>query len=62
MQYSAMELRAFANGKRSVLDIRNALVAEFGMVDISSVMAFFKTAEKSGEFELTKASSSAASR
>jgi hypothetical protein len=57
MQYSAMELRAFVNGKRSVLDIRNALVAEFGTVDISSVMEFFKNAEKAGEFELTKASS-----
>jgi len=57
LQYSAMELRAFANGKRSVLDIRNAVSAEFGPSDIGGVMDFFKNAEKTGEFELTKASS-----
>ena len=58
-QYNAMEYRAFANGKRSVLDIRNGVAAEFGPLDISKVTEFFKTAEKSGEFELTKASSAA---
>ena len=59
MQYYAMEFRVFANGKRSVLDIRNAVAAEFGPMDVAKVMEFFKTTEKSGEFELTKASSAA---
>ena len=59
MQYYAMEMRVFADGKRSVLDIRNALAAEFGPIDIAKAMDFFKSTGKSGEFELTKASSSA---
>ena len=52
-QYNAMEMRGFANGKRSILDIRNALSAEYGPQDLARVMEFFKALEKTGEFELT---------
>ncbi len=52
-QYNAMEMRGFANGKRSILEIRNALSAEYGPQDLAKVTAFFKGLEKTGEFELT---------
>jgi aminopeptidase YwaD len=52
-QYNAMEMRSFADGKRSVLDIRNALSAEYGPQPIAKVLAFFEGLQKTGEFELT---------
>ena len=36
-QHDAMEMRGFADGKRSVLDIRNALSAEYGPQPIARV-------------------------
>jgi hypothetical protein len=51
-QYNAMEMRGFADGKRSVLEIRNALSAEYGPQDITRVLAFFEGLTKAGEFEL----------
>ncbi|MBI5280232.1 MAG: M28 family peptidase [Candidatus Solibacter usitatus] len=53
-QYLAMEFRGFADGKRSVLDIRNAVSAEYGAQEIGKVLEFFRAGEKSGEFELTQ--------
>ena len=53
-QYNAMEMRGFADGKRTVLDIRNALSAEYGPQDTAKVLAFFEGLVKTGEFELTK--------
>ena len=53
-QYNAMEMRGFANGQRSILDIRNALSAEYGPQDLAKVMDFFKGLEKTGEFALTQ--------
>ncbi len=53
-QYNAMEMRGFADGKRSVLDIRNALSAEYGPQDLAKVLAFFETNAKTGEFQLTE--------
>jgi hypothetical protein len=49
-----MEMRGFADGKRTVLDIRNALSAEYGPQDISKVLAFFEGTAKTGEFELSE--------
>jgi aminopeptidase YwaD len=46
--YYAMEARNFANGQRSILDIRNALAAEFGAVPLDDVTRFFRDAEKAG--------------
>jgi aminopeptidase YwaD len=51
-QYNAMEMRGFANSRRTVLDIRNALSAEYGPQEIAKVLAFFESAAKTGEFEL----------
>ncbi len=52
-QYNTMEMRSFADGKRSILDIRNALSAEYAPQDIAKVLAFFDGTAKTGEFELT---------
>ena len=51
-QYNAMEMRGFADGKRSVLDIRNALTAEYGPQAIERVTAFFEGLGKTGEFQI----------
>ena len=47
-----MEMRGFADGKRSVLDIRNALTAEYGPQAIEKVTAFFEGLGKTGEFQI----------
>ncbi len=54
-QYNTMEMRGFADGKRSVLDIRNALAAEYGPQPTAKVLTFFEGAAKTGEFELREA-------
>lgn len=41
--YYALEARAFADGKRTILNIRDALSAEFGSVDSEKVLAFFRS-------------------
>ena len=46
------EAKAFANGKRSVLDIRDAVSAEFGGIDVKLFLAVFDDLVKSGDFEL----------
>ena len=51
-QYNAMEMRGFADGKRSVFDIRNALSAEYGPQPMAKVIAFFEGLVKTGEFAL----------
>ena len=40
--FYAQEARQFADGKRSVLEIRDAISAEFGPVDSGKVLEFFK--------------------
>lgn len=50
--FYAQEARNFANGQRSILEIRDAISAEFGPVDAEKVVAFFRGLEKTGEFEL----------
>jgi hypothetical protein len=50
--YYAMEARNFADGERSLLDIRNALAAEFGPVTIDAVTRFFRDLEKSGAYTI----------
>ena len=51
--YYAMEARNFADGERSLLDIRNALAAEFGPVPLDDVTKFFRDLEKSGSYTVT---------
>ncbi len=51
--YYAMEARNFANGERSLLDIRNALAAEFGPVTLDDVTRFFRDLEKTGAYTIS---------
>jgi hypothetical protein len=48
-------MRGFANGTRSILDIRDALEAEYGPQPADKVLEFFRGLEKTGEFELKPA-------
>jgi aminopeptidase-like protein len=53
-RYGTYEALNFVDGKRSVLDIADALSAEFGPVDPSEVMDFFKVLERAELITLTK--------
>jgi hypothetical protein len=46
--YYAMEARNYADGRHSILDVRNAIAAEFGPVKLDDVTRFFRDAEKAG--------------
>jgi hypothetical protein len=48
-----MEARNFADGQHSLLDIRNALAAEFGPVGLDAVTKFFDEAVTAGTFVVT---------
>jgi aminopeptidase YwaD len=52
--YYTQEARNFADGTRSILDIRNAISAEFGPVKVDDVVRFFRDAEKAGTFTITE--------
>ena len=47
-----MEARHFADGSRSILDVRNAISAEFGPVSLDKVAAFFRDLEQSGTWTI----------
>ena len=47
-----MEARNFADGERSILDVRNALAAEFGPVAVDDVTKFFRDLEKTGTYTI----------
>ena len=49
----AQEALAFANGKRSVLNIRDAVSAEFGPQDTAKFIEYFRSQEKSGAVEIS---------
>ena len=50
--YYAMEARNFADGQHSMLDVRNALAAEFGPVPVDDVTRFFRDLEKAGAYTI----------
>jgi aminopeptidase YwaD len=50
----ANEARQFANGKRSILEIRDAVSAEFFPIDAAKFVEFFRALEKEGQFELSQ--------
>jgi hypothetical protein len=52
--YYAMEARNFADGTHSILDVRNALAAEFGPVAVGNVVQFFRDAQKAGTFTIAE--------
>jgi hypothetical protein len=49
-----MEARNFADGERSLLDVRNALAAEFGPVPLDDVTRFFRDPEKTGAYTIVQ--------
>ena len=57
--YHAMEARAFADGSRSVLDIRNAISAEFGPLALERVVMFFQDLQASGDWTVERLASPA---
>jgi len=50
--YYTQEARNFADGQRSVLDIRNAIAAEFGPVPVETVVNFFRNGERQGQYTI----------
>ncbi len=52
--YYAMEARNFADGQRSLLEVRNAIAAEFGPVPLADVTRFFRELEKSGAYTIVE--------
>ncbi|MEJ8566540.1 M28 family peptidase [Elongatibacter sediminis] len=51
-QYYALEAKNYADGKRSILEIRNAISAEYGPVELAKVMAFFRDLEQSNQWTI----------
>jgi hypothetical protein len=51
-RYYDVEARHFADGSRSILDVRNAISAEFGPVALEKVVAFFRALEESGTWTI----------
>jgi hypothetical protein len=54
------EARNFADGTRSILEIRDAISAELGPVPVRTVVQFFRDLEKTGKWETLQRSSSSA--
>jgi len=52
--YYVMEARNFADGHHSLLDIRNALSAEFVPIPLDNVERFFRDLEKQGGWEIVQ--------
>ena len=52
--YYAMEARNFADGTRSILEIRNAISAEFQPVALGKVVEFFQSLETAGGWTVEK--------
>ena len=50
--YYTQEARNFADGVRSILDIRNAISAEFGPVNVDDVVRFFRDGEAAGAYTI----------
>jgi hypothetical protein len=51
-RYYGVEARHFADGSRSILDVRNAISAAFGPVALDKVVAFFRDLEESGTWTI----------
>lgn len=52
--YYVMEARNFADGQHSLLDIRNALSAEFVPIPLDNVEKFFRDLEQQGSWEIVE--------
>jgi len=52
--YYTQEANNFADGQRSILDIRNAISAEFGPVPVENVVRFFREGETAGRYTIAE--------
>ena len=52
--YGSYEALNFADGRRSLLDIANAVSAEYGPVKLEDIFSFFRLLEKAGVVEMRK--------
>ena len=52
--YSSYEALNFVDGYRSILDIKKAVSAEFGPVELQNVLSFFRVLERAGLVTLKK--------
>jgi len=50
--YYTQEANNFADGTRSILDIRNAISAEFGPVPVENVVNYFRNLERLGTWAI----------
>jgi hypothetical protein len=50
----AQEARLFADGKRSILEIRDAVSAEFFPIEAGKFIQLFRDLEKAGQFEIVQ--------
>ncbi len=50
----AQEARLFADGKRTILDIRDAVSAEFFPIEAGKFIQYFRDLEKQGQFEIVQ--------
>jgi aminopeptidase YwaD len=50
--YYATEARSFADGTHSVLDVRNAISAEFGPMPLAKVLQYFRELETAGSWTI----------
>jgi hypothetical protein len=50
--YHTQEANNFADGTRSILDIRNAISAEFGPVPVENVVNYFRNLERQGTWTI----------
>ncbi len=52
--YYTQEARNFTDGQRSVLDVRNAISAEFGPVPVENVVRFFREGAAAGQYTIAE--------
>jgi len=50
--YYTQEANNFADGTRSILDVRNAIAAEFGPVPLENVVNYFRNLERQGTWTI----------
>jgi hypothetical protein len=50
--YYTQEANNFADGQRSILEIRNAISAEFGPVPVENVVNYFRNLERLGTWNI----------
>jgi hypothetical protein len=44
----------YADGKRSILDIRNAFAADYGLMSVEALVLYFQAFEKAGVMKILR--------